>query len=78
MSTIQPMPEDVKEALMALGFDADDAELVGELGQKIRDYVVSEISEDDTVPVLGLIIGAYACKMTGAFFEDLAKRYADA
>lgn len=71
---IQPMPDEFKTLLASMGMDERDAELCGVLSQKVRDFVLDEISdENEQVTTLDMAIAAVALKMTSAWLEHVAR-----
>lgn len=74
---IEKMPTDVKDMLMGLGMDEEQAEETGALGQKVRDFVLDNIGVNELVTPADLAVAAAACQMTGAWFSAAAEQSAE-
>lgn len=69
----EKMPDDVKESLMGMGMDAEQAEACGILSQKIKDFALDNIVEGDMVSAADMIVASVAAEMAGEWLKYAAQ-----
>lgn len=74
---IEPMPDEVKQRLMDIGMDEEQALQCGELSQRIRDASIDLVSADEMISPADLAVAAMACKMASVWLEAAAVKIAE-